>query len=89
MYGCGFAVPGQLRDKVIVGIRFISFAASKNMIISSTFFRRKEIHKATYVGTDGVTMAHLDHIPIDKRRASSILSVRSLRGSEPADHFFG
>ena len=69
------------------GIRFISFAASRNMIISSTFFRRKEIHKATYVGTDGVSMAQLDHIAIDKRHASSILGVRSMRGAAGSDHF--
>ena len=32
-------------------------------------------------------MAQLDHIAIDKRRASSILSVRSLRGAAGSDHF--
>ena len=70
------------------GIRFITFAASKNMVISSTFFRRKEIHKATWVHTDGVTMHQIDHIAIDKRHASSILDVRTMRGAEVgSDHF--
>lgn len=70
------------------GIRFVTFAASKNMIISSTYFRRKEIYKATYIDTDNTTMKQIDHIAIDKRRASSILSVRSMRGAEiGSDHF--
>ncbi|MGI4816809.1 MAG: reverse transcriptase domain-containing protein [Janthinobacterium lividum] len=70
------------------GIRFISFAASRNMVISSTFFRRKEIHKATWTAPDGVTMTQIDHIAIDKRHASSILDVRSMRGAEiGSDHF--
>ena len=70
------------------GIRFISFAASKNMIISSTFFRRKEIHKATWIAPDGVSMTQIDHVAIDKRHASSILDVRTMRGAEiGSDHF--
>ena len=70
------------------GIRFITFAASKNMVISSTFFRRKEIHKATWVYTDGVTMRQIDHIAIDKRHVSIILDVRTMRGAEVgSDHF--
>ncbi|WP_333765083.1 endonuclease/exonuclease/phosphatase family protein, partial [Streptomyces sp. IBSBF 2390] len=69
------------------GIRFISFAASKNMVISSTFFRHKQIHKATYIAPDGVTMAQLDHVAIDRRHATSILDVRSMRGAIGSDHF--
>ena len=70
------------------GIRFISFAASRNMIVSSTFFRRKEIYKATWVHPDGVSMTQVDHIAIDKRHASNILDVRSMRGAEiGSDHF--
>ena len=69
------------------GIRFISFAASKNMIISSTIFRRKEIYKATWIAPDGVSMTQIDHIAIDKRHASSILDVKSMRGAEiGSDH---
>ena len=70
------------------GIRFIAFAASKNMIISSTFFRRKEIYKATFMDTDNIRMKQIDHIAIEKRHASSILSVRTMRGAEiGSDHF--
>ena len=37
------------------GLRLISFAAAKDMIISSTTFPHKTIHKATWKSPDGTT----------------------------------
>lgn len=38
------------------GDRVIGFAASKNMVIGSTRFNYKDIHKPTWVSPDGRTM---------------------------------
>ena len=64
------------------------FAAAKNMVVSSTSFSHKEIHKQTWRSPDGKTNNQTDHILIDKRNASSILDVKSCRGaSSDSDHF--
>jgi Endonuclease-reverse transcriptase len=62
------------------GSELINFAASHNMVISSTLFRRKNIHKATWVsaGEDG-TKTQIDHGLIDGTHASDVLNVRTYR----------
>jgi hypothetical protein len=45
------------------GIRDVNFATSKNLIIKSTTFPRRDIHKHTWTSPDAVT-----HNQIDKRR---------------------
>jgi hypothetical protein len=62
------------------GLKLINFAASHNMVISSTLFRRKNIHKATWVsaGENG-TKTQIDHVMIDSRHASDVLNVRTYR----------
>ncbi|XP_014473798.1 PREDICTED: craniofacial development protein 2-like [Dinoponera quadriceps] len=52
------------------GKRMIDFAESGNLIVSSTQFARKDIHKQTWRSPDGKTTIQIDHILIDKRRAS-------------------
>ena len=70
------------------GQRLIDFAMSKNLIISSTFYPRKNIHKQTWVSPDGNTLNQIDHVMIDKRRASRIMNVRMYRGASCGwDHF--
>jgi exonuclease III len=70
------------------GQRLVEFAAAKNMVVSSTCFPHKEIHKQTWRSPDGKTNNQTDHILIDKRNASSIQDVKSWRGaSSDCDHF--
>jgi endonuclease/exonuclease/phosphatase family metal-dependent hydrolase len=70
------------------GQRLVDFAKKKNMVISSTCFPHKEIHKQTWRSPDGKTNNQIDRILIDKRNASSILGIKSCRGANSdSDHF--
>ncbi|KAF0711198.1 craniofacial development protein 2-like [Aphis craccivora] len=48
------------------GTRFVNFATSRDIIISSTYFPRKNIHKQTWISPDGRTCNQIDHLAIDK-----------------------
>jgi len=70
------------------GLRLVGFAESKNLIISSTYFPRKNIHKHTWTAPDGKTKSQIDHIIIDKRHRTSIKNFRSYRDADgDTDHF--
>src|SRR6201990_3259786 len=62
------------------GTRVIDFAVSRNMVLSSTYFQHKNIHKATWVSPDGQTKNQIDHVLIDARHCSNVLDVKSCRG---------
>lgn len=69
------------------GIRIIDFAASLNLVVKSTWFEHKNIHKATWISPDGNTRNQIDHILIDGRHFSSILDARTFRGADcDTDH---
>jgi hypothetical protein len=61
------------------GVRVVNFATSKNLIVKSTTFPHRDIHKHTLTSPDGVTHNQIDHVLIDKRWHSNILDVRSCR----------
>jgi hypothetical protein len=63
------------------GVRVVNFATSKNLIVKSTTFPHRDIHKHTWT-SDGVTHNETDHVLIDKRRHSNILDVRTFRGAD-------
>jgi len=66
----------------------ISFAAARNMVISSTMFPHKNIHKQTWISPCGRIRNQIDHIVVDRRISSSVEDVRSMRGcSAISDHF--
>jgi hypothetical protein len=75
------------------GLRLINFAAEHNMVISSTCFQRKNIHKATWCSPGSGTKSQIDHVLIDGRHASDVLNVRTYRCRTPgiqhhdSDHF--
>ena len=64
------------------GARLVNFATSKNVILKSTTFPHRDIHKQTWTSPDGMTHNEIDHISIDKRRQSSIIDIRSFRGAD-------
>ena len=58
------------------------------MTISSTYFPRKNIYKATWKSPDGTTCNQIDHVLIDKRHGSDIFNVRTCRGADiDSDHY--
>ena len=70
------------------GKRLIDFAMGKNVIVASTRFPHKDVHKVAWITLDGSTFNQIDHIHINKRHASSIIDVRSYRGAIcDSDHF--
>ena len=62
------------------GVRLVNFATPKNLVVKSTMFPHRNIHKYTWTSPDGKTNNQIDHILIDRRQHSSILDVRSYRG---------
>jgi hypothetical protein len=69
-------------------VRVVNFATSKNLIVRSTMFPHRNIHKHTWTYPDGNTHNQIDHIMIERRRHSSVLDVRSFRASDcDTDHY--
>src|SRR5215469_147361 len=70
------------------GVKIVSFDTSKNLVVKSTMFTHRNIHKYTWTSPDGHTYNQIDHILIDRRRHSSILDVRCFRGDDcDSDHY--
>jgi hypothetical protein len=62
------------------GVRIVNFPTSKNLVVESTMFQHRNIHKYNWNCLDGQTHNQSDYIPIDRRWHSSILDVRNFRG---------
>jgi hypothetical protein len=60
----------------------VNFATSKNLIVKSTMFPHRKIHKYTWTSPEGNTHNQTDHILRDRRQHSNILDVRSCRGAD-------
>ena len=68
------------------GVRIVNIATSKNLVVKSTMFPHRNIHK--YTSPDGKTHNQTDHILIVRRWHLSILYVRSFRGANcDTDHY--
>jgi len=69
------------------GVRIVNFATSKNLVVKSTMFPHRNIHKYTWTSPDGKTHNQIDHVLIDRTWQSSVLYVRSFRAAEcDTDH---
>jgi hypothetical protein len=69
------------------GVRVVNFATSKNIIVKSMMFPRRNIHKFTWT-SDEKTHNQIDHILIDRRWHSSILDIQSFRAADcDTDHY--
>jgi hypothetical protein len=70
------------------GVRVVNFTTSKNLVVKSTMFPHRSIHKYNWTSPDGQTHNQIDHVLTDRRRHSSILDVRSFRGADcDSDHY--
>jgi len=70
------------------GVRLVNFATSKILVVKSTMFPHRNIHKYTWTSPDGKTHNQIDHVLVDMRWHSSILDVRSFRGADcDTDHY--
>jgi len=68
-------------------VRIVNFAISKNVVVKSTIFPYRNIHKYTWTCHDGKTHDQTDRMLIDSKWHSSILDVRSFRGADcDSDH---
>ncbi|CAG9839544.1 unnamed protein product [Diabrotica balteata] len=59
------------------GLRLISLAASKDLIVGSTCFNHKNIHKATWISPNGHTTNQIDHVIIDRRHFTNLMDSTS------------
>jgi hypothetical protein len=64
------------------GVRVVNFATSKNLIVKSTMFPHRNIHKYIWIPSDGDTHNQIDRILIDRRMHSRVLDVRSFRAAD-------
>jgi hypothetical protein len=49
----------------VKGVRVVNFANSKNLIVKSTTFPHRDIHKHTWTSPDGVTHNQMDNVLIE------------------------
>lgn len=70
------------------GSMLVTFASNKNMVVSSTMFPHKNIHKQTWMSPCGRIKNQIDYVLVDNRIRSSVTDIRSMRGSSAiSDHF--
>jgi hypothetical protein len=59
------------------GVRIVNFATSKILVVKSTMFPHRNIHKYNWISPDG----KIDYILLGRRWHSSILDGRSCTGT--------
>jgi hypothetical protein len=70
-------------------VRVVNFVTSKNLVVISTMFPHRNIHKHTWTSPEGKTRKQIDHALINRRRHSSILDVRFFRAADcDTGHYF-
>ena len=49
------------------GVRFVDFCATNSLVITTTSFPHKDIHKYTWTSPDGRTRNQIDHVAVNLR----------------------
>ncbi|PSN47766.1 Craniofacial development protein 2, partial [Blattella germanica] len=73
---------GDVNAKIVTnrnGEYLCEFATANNLIIMSTQFQHKMIHKGTWTSPDQSTVNEIDHVLFSKMKKELIEDVRSLR----------
>jgi len=69
------------------GQRLIALAIEKELKIMSTHFKRKDIHKGTWIIPGGSQTNQIDHVLIQAKNYRMITNVRTYRGADvDSDH---
>jgi hypothetical protein len=71
-------------------MRLIKVPTSRNMVllVGSTMFQHKDMHKRTWKSPDGEVINQIYHILIDARHCSDLMEVWSYRGTNiDSDHY--
>jgi hypothetical protein len=70
------------------GIRLINSASARNIVIGSTMFEHRDIHKVTWRSLDGNTFNQTDHLLIDARHQYNLMNIKTHRGANvDSDHY--
>ncbi|KAL4123331.1 hypothetical protein QTP88_015528 [Uroleucon formosanum] len=70
------------------GAHLIRVVMSNGIIISSTYFKRKDIYKQTWTFLDAVTKNQIDHVMLDNKHRSWVSNFRSYKGANAnTDHY--
>jgi len=70
------------------GEKLVQLAIAHNLEISSTKFHQRRIHTGTWKAPGQDVLNQIDHVLINRRRASIITDVRTLRGPNcNSDHY--
>jgi len=67
--------------KILLG-DFNAKLGGEDLVVKSTPFPHQNMHKYTWTSPDGKTHSQINHILKDSRWLSSILNVKSLRGTD-------
>ncbi|VDP29237.1 unnamed protein product [Schistosoma curassoni] len=90
MYNTGYEdIMGrhELGERNENGERFANLCALNKLVIGSTIFPHKRIHKITWTSPDHTTQNQIDHICINKKFRRTMEDVRTKRGADIAsDH---
>jgi hypothetical protein len=63
------------------GVRTANFVMQENLIVKSTTFLHRSIHKYSWAYSDGKTYSQTNYVSIDKRWHSTIIEIQSFGGT--------
>lgn len=68
--------------------QYVKFPFANNVMIMSTQFQHKQMHKATQISLDQSTIKQTDHVLVNANKKEVIQNIRSKRGPNmDSDHF--